>query len=111
MALVALVGGCQTAEDSVALEVRNIVASQYNMQPVAVDINRPFRDYGRETGLQDEMNYVEVIQRIEDKFKVHLPDDRVMNKSKVGIEFIPFEATPKWLTQIVRERLGNPGAH
>lgn len=95
------------AEPAILREVRRVVASQYDMPPRSVELDRLFRDYGRENGLQDELNYVEVIQRLEDALGISLPDEIVLNKQEVGMELIPADATPRWLSEIVTTQRGN----
>lgn len=108
ISVLAFICGCRAPDEPVTHAVRTIVGSQYRLPPEKVDLDRSFRDFGRETGLQDEFNYVEVIQRVELQLHVKLPDSRVIVPDKVGREMIPAEATPRWLVQIVREAAARP---
>ena len=108
--LFSIFGIPNTKEDAILKEMRRVVASQYIIRPRSVVLDRPFREFGRETGLQDELNYVEVILRLEKSFRIDLPDEIVLDKKKVGMESIPAAATPRWLAEIISARTGEAAA-
>ena len=100
----ALLVGCSATPERITTGIVDIIAAQHLMQPKNVNLDMSFREFGRDNGLQDEMNYVEVILTIEDKYKIKLPDNIVLVKTEEGMELIPKEATPRWLIQVVREQ-------
>jgi acyl carrier protein len=77
-------------------EVKQIVAEQFRMNIAQLDVNRPLLDYG------DELNVVEVVMTLEEKYRVKIPDESFMDKTARGSLGIHKDLSTAKLVEIVR---------
>jgi acyl carrier protein len=62
-------------------------------------VNRPLLEYG------DELNVVEIVMTLEEKYHVKIPDERFMNKAARGSVGIHKDLTTAKLVGIVQREL------
>ena len=86
---------------SVSDRILQLIANQYELRVNEVSLDRPLREFGKENGLDDEFNFVEILVQIEKRWHISLPDGQVIFKEKIGPETIPADLTPRRLIAIV----------
>ena len=70
----------ETSRDKKRIEViRDIVAKQYDLTADRVGLETPLLDFG------DELNVIEVVMDIEERYNIQIPDDRIANKAAQGV--------------------------
>ncbi|HLW66877.1 MAG TPA: phosphopantetheine-binding protein [Gemmataceae bacterium] len=82
-------------------DVKKIVARQYEVAVDQLDVNRPLLEYG------DELNVIEVVMDLEERYRVEIPDECFMDKAARGSLGIHKGLTTARLADIVRERLSH----
>jgi acyl carrier protein len=80
-------------------DVRQIVARQFNLNVEQLDVNRPLVEYG------DELDVVEVVMTLEDRYRVKIPDERIMDKAARGSAGIHKDLNTAKLARIVQAEL------
>jgi acyl carrier protein len=77
-------------------DVKQIVARQYDLSVEQLDVNRPLLEYG------DELNVVELVMTLEERYRVTIPDERIMDKAAKGSAGIHKDLTTAKLVEIVK---------
>jgi acyl carrier protein len=88
----------QGMDGSVRLEdVKQIVARQFKVDAGQLDVNRPIVEYG------DELNVIEVVMTLEERYRVKIPDERFMDKAARGVGIHKDLTTTKLVGIVQRE--------
>ena len=78
-----------------------IFTDQYSLKKDSLLPDQLCRSIGEGTNYHDELNYVRVIMRVEEKYQIDLDEINILDTGNVGFEMIPAEITPRILAKLV----------